>query len=387
MSHRKISQILTFCLVAMAPQIFGQGQQQPQSKSQEQNQSQIDEDSNTQTQKKQKKKRRKKKKRPHEPSKYLPDWPTSRFGWGIKPIVGFQQSETVISGAKTTTTISEAGGGFVVRGLPLIPGNVGIDISPRGSYTNGQHKSIRKKQDSEKKYESAFTRTTIGASTNIYLKSYRHVFGLDLGSLEYKKDFTTSKEISILNDFGLLIIDFFSMHLTTTVVTVYESKISNPLLEEKDYWIHGRFHFSSIGLVLDLGPGFTMLETFEEQDDKRIVNESVSTAYILGKFAVNIVWKLGISGTFKYVYGASETKVQSTGDTVLPTKEVSDSDKIATLPRDTLTSTIFFGARRIYGGIGVGWQISQTIYNFQETDGDAVSLKEQGLLITYDLAI
>src|SRR5690606_22281896 len=70
-------------------------------------------------------------------SSLFPDWPAPSFDWGIQPIVAATYRSDVGPGGRVRTTTLEGGLGAGLFGVPVVPGNIGFYLEPRGGYVFG----------------------------------------------------------------------------------------------------------------------------------------------------------------------------------------------------------------------------------------------------------
>ncbi|MBC7530964.1 MAG: hypothetical protein H7318_05240 [Oligoflexus sp.] len=316
----------------------------------------------------------------------FPDWTSDRFDWKIGPILGVRARNTEYGGVKYETLSSEIGLGARVSGIPLIPGNPGVTVEPYANYTWGS-RNVKAKNDALNETDNTgFQRQWYGILGRLYVKYFRYSLDVGQGRINYDDNlFTDLKSNRFQNDFGLLLLPFLSTHYTLTSYTMTENKESRPSIDELDHWIHARIFFSRFSL--DLGPGRSITEysgrVSANSPMQRIA--TVNTSYLKALTSMNIFWKLGISGSAKYILSAKQVDGLVNTIDQLPNENLAENKSLANLPKGSLEASIFLGLRSLFSGFGVGYQI----YYLELDHGSSAKQisHDQGIVVTYDAGL
>lgn len=320
-----------------------------------------------------------------EPSPFLPAWSPDAFDLKLGPILGVRARSTNYGEKKYDTVSSEIGLGARLRGIGLAPGNPGITVEPYGSYTWGNRTEKVKGAALNETESSGFQRYWYGFLARFYYNFLRYSLDYGQGKINYdKRDFVDLEADRWENDFAILILPFFSAHYTLTFYELNESIFPRPSIEEEDHWFHLRMAFSLFDLWLDFGPGFTKREYSGLQDGSGEFGKiaSIDESYMKALAAFNLIWRLGASGSIKYIYAADS--VEGLNDTIaqLPNETLSKNQSLANLPKGSIEGSAFFGVRQLLAGFGVGWQLHYLELNHDGADKQIS--RDQGLVVTYD---
>lgn len=320
------------------------------------------------------------------PSVLFPDWSPESFDWNIGPIAGFRARQTDVDGLRTDVVSSEFGLGVRVHGIPLVPGNPGLTVQPYGSYTWGNRTEKVKDADLSETESTGFQRSWYGVVGRFYYRAFRYSLDLGQGQILHDKDaFVDISARRIQNDFGLMILPFFSAHYTLTSLTVTESGEDKPGIEELDHWLHGRLAFSLFNFNLDVGPGMSRSEysgrTASDQPFKKIA--TVESLYMKALTSLHIFWKLGASGSAKYIIHADKDDGLQDGIEQLPYEGLAQRKSLAALPDGSLEASVFFGLRDLFAGFGVGWQY----YYLEQKSSPKEISRNSGFALVYSADI
>jgi hypothetical protein len=318
----------------------------------------------------------------------FPDWPADRFDWNLGPILGARARKTEFGGVKYDTVSSEIGLGARVHGIPLLPGNPGITIEPYASYTWGSRSVKSKNQSIDETESTGFNRHWYGGLARFYYKAFRYSLDIGQGKIDHDKNlFVDLSSTRFQNDFGLLILPFLSTHYTLTSYTVKEGKESHSSIEDVDHWLHARVAFPFLNFSLDFGPGHSSTEYSGRVDEVSPMQKitSVDTNYLKALTSLNIFWKLGMSGSAKYIVSAEDKQAIVNNIDQLPNENLAENKSLAILPKGSLEANLFFGLRQVFAGFGVGWQLYYLELN-NDKSPKQIS-RDQGLVVTYDAGI
>lgn len=313
----------------------------------------------------------------------FPDWNPEGFDWGVGPIAGVRARQTDFNGVRSDVISSEFGLGARIQGIPIVPGNPGMTVQPYASYTWGNRTEKLKEAELSDTESSGFQRAWYGVVGRFYYKFFRYSLDLGAGQINHDKDyFIDVKSQRITNDVAVLVLPFFSAHYTLTHLTVTLSGESKPSIAELDHWLHGRVAFSLFDSSLDFGPGMTSTQYSGRASADAPFAEiaSVNTQYVKALAAMHIFWKLGASGSAKYIV-SGENKA-GLNDTIeqLPHEGLAQRKSLANLPDGSLEAAAFFGIKNLFGGIGVGWQY----YYLEEKTSPKQISRNQGVALVYE---
>ncbi len=320
------------------------------------------------------------------PSVLFPDWSPESFDWNVGPIAGFRARQTDVNGLRTDVLSSEFGLGARVFGVPLIPGNPGLTLQPYGSYTWGNRTAKLKDADLNETLTSGFQRSWYGVVGRFYYKPFRYSLDLGQGQILHDKDiFDDISSRRIQNDFGLMILPFFSAHYTLTYLTVTEGGEDSPGIEELDHWLHGRVAFSLFNFNLDFGPGTSRTEysgrSAPDQPFAKIA--TVESLYLKALTSLHIFWKLGASGSAKYIIHSDEESGLRDSIEQLPYEGLAQRKNLGALPDGSLEASAFFGLRDLFSGFGVGWQY----YYLEQKSSPKEISRNSGFALVYSADI
>ena len=181
----------------------------------------------------------------------------------------------------------------------------------------------------------------------------------------------------------MLMLPFLSAHYTLTSFSLTEGAESSPSIEELDHWVHERMMFSLLNFNLDLGPGYTHTKYSGRSEPTQPFHQfsDVDTTYLKALSSLQLFWKLGASGSIKYIVRAD--KVATTDDNIeqLPNESLSESRSLANLPKGSTEASVFIGIHHLFGGFGLGWQLYYLEINLGK-DGKSID-RHQGLVLKY----
>ena len=330
-------------------------------------------------------------------SMFFPDWSPPAFDWFIMPIIGFQYQENDSEIGRVHSTTFEGGLGAGLLGIPIVPGNPGLFFAPSASASLGNITSVTtlKGQTDEKSSSQKYQRITGGVDLYGYVRFYRHVLGVSRGRKVFDDEEKTAiQSLTVKNDFGFLVLPWFSSHYTHRYLKAFGHQFSEPFFIENDNWLHGRLFTDILSFYIDAGPGFTLIDEYVMVLDQAGVepprNEKTGkgrTDYVLGVSGLHLFWKLGMSARAKYVFKATEEELGSYANTRLPEDSLNTPNHIA-MPEDSLSASVFLGASPLFFGVGLGWQYNLQILNYSEKNGkkrDTTS--SQGLGASFEMAL
>lgn len=319
---------------------------------------------------------------------FFPPWPTDKFEFSLGPIIGARARQTEYAGARYDTLSSEIGLGARVRGIPLIPSNPGLSLEPYASYTWGNRTQKLKTAELSETDSSGFQRFWYGMLARIYYKSFRYSLDLGRGKLLYDDaQFVDIQSTRIINDFGLLILPFLSSHYTLTLFSVKEGQTNHESIKELDQWLHARMAFVPMSFSLDLGPGQTQIQYSGQLQPLGPWQNlgTVSTSYLKAITSFNIIWKLGASGSAKYILSANKLDAPDLEISQLPNESLSENNSLSILPKGSLEASAFLGIHNLVGGFGIGWQLYYLELNIG-ANNKHIS-RDQGLVLSFEAAL
>lgn len=316
-------------------------------------------------------------------SMLFPNWGTPSFDWYIDPIIGLSYTKYTNEQGSFDTVASEAGLALGLKGVPLIPSNPGLYISPGAGRAWG---SVDTKDPSNKTTSVKYTRTFGNLSLVVPVYWYRHTLRLTRGVKEYSVDSIDRwQSFSVMNDFAVLILPVLSGHLTHTYLKAFREDFDKQNLLENDYWVHARFSTSVLKFFIDAGPGFTVSKEYlvEPGNHQEVADGQVDYFKLLT--GLHLFWKFGMTGQAKYIYKSTDNNLGQYATELLP-EESLNQPREQTMPEDSLNASLFFGARQILGGFGFGYQYYLQILNMNEKDGKKKeTTRDQGFTITFDV--
>ncbi len=324
---------------------------------------------------------------------WFPNWQPPSFDWILHPAAGFKAENDKTSAYTRASASSEIGLRLALNGVPIVSGNPGFYLKPQAGYAAGTYNTKMKPTGGKEQSQSgSFSRYFYGTDLNLYLGFYKHTLGVTAGTLQYSGDRTDAfHSLSILNDFGFLLLRNLSTHLTLDYVTAYEDSYSKPTIQEKDHWLHLKVFFDYFNINFDTGPGFSTVDLWgKDATGNRIKVGDGQTNYYLTLFSMDLYWKLGLSARVNYVYDAPQFNAAASelvAGNRLPTQSLNDAQAISTLPDDSMDSQFFLGARNLYAGLGIGYNYHLLQLNYSEKDGrKRQTYRDQGLSVVYDVA-
>ncbi len=325
------------------------------------------------------------------PVKFFPNWPTPKFNYGAAPIIGMKYQVDSDENSTSRTVQSEIGLMGYVSGIGLWPGNPGLYLKPELGYVWGRvdGETDVAGESQATKIDETYQRSWGGVTFTVPIHFYRHQTQIKVGRKVFEK--TSSNNLysfTLVNDFGVLILDWLSTHFTHTLLQTMQKKFSaTPFSEEQDYWLHTRLFTDFLNFYADFGPGFTLIDRTFNQDsaNERQVNGRVD--YLLLKSGLNPFWKLYLAGHIKYVYDSDEQEIGSDAGTRLPDQDLYDAPIVA-MPKDSLYASAVIGVDRLIGGLGVGWRYNVQILNMSEQNNtQRERTEDNGLIVSYSLSL
>ncbi len=323
-----------------------------------------------------------------ESSTLLPDWHPEHFDLIAGPILGGRSLSTEANGEKLDTISSEIGLSLRLKGIPIIPGNPGISLDPYGSYTWGNRTEKARGDALNETDSSGFHRYWYGLGVHVLYHAFAYTLDVGHGQILFDdKKFIDLTATRISHDFGLLLLPFLSTHYTLTSYDLTEQDESSPSIEELDHWIHEKMFFSMINFNLDLGPGFTHTKYSGRADATAPFQKiaDVNTTYLKALLGFRVFWKLGISGSWKYILSADKVDADLGNIEQLPNQSLNENRTLANLPKGSTEATVFIGLHRLFGGLGIGWQLYYLEVD-RDSEGKQIS-RDQGIVVNYTAEI
>ena len=326
----------------------------------------------------------KKRKRSAKSNSHLfPDWPTPSFGWGLSPVLGFRyRSVTTKEGGTKDETTSEIGGMGHLRGIPLIPGNAGWYIEPDVGYVLGRVDLLDAEEGQLEDY--TYKRGWAGVDNQILLGFYKHTLGINRGSKIFEKGFADRIDtLRLKNDFGFLILPFFSSHYTNKYLWLYQGGWGEtPSLTENDNWVHGRLFTGFMSFFLDVGPGVTFLE-----EDLDLVTNRARTDYVLAKSQLIPFWKLTLMARAKYYFNSTGDEFGSYASANIPDEGLHDPPDLGA-PEDSMSVSTLVGLPNLFLGLGIGWRYNLLVLNLSKKHNrERETYKNHGFVVTFSLSL
>lgn len=309
-------------------------------------------------------------------SQCFPDWSTPEFQLRLVPILGFNSLKSKdAQGRDTSVYSSELGIEAALDGVPLLPGNPGVYLTPYMTFAGGKRllSGYRGAEDNATSFETKnYTRTVVGLGLQVPIKFYKHSLSVEKGKLFFKKEAGSNIESwEVSNDFGLMVLSNLSAHLTHTYTKAYQVNWSNPLLVMDDLWLHGRMSFAFLSMFFDMGPGVMFYDTYQiAQSDTGTYNYARTdklarsrVEYLKADAGLHLFWKLGATAGMQYIYRVSEEERLQDLAVRLPRDGLNQSRSIFNQPEDTLRGYLFLGLQNIFSGVGLGWQYNYEMLN------------------------
>lgn len=315
---------------------------------------------------------------PKKQSVFFPDWSPAATGYSLRPVLGFQYlslPKTSGSAFQSNAYVvqGEIGAHVGLRGIPLIPGNPGMQIEPAVGYAVGQAfvKESGKSVDS-----GTYDRMWGALRTPIYYKFLRQVFEGRYGQVT-GGPLPVMKRSTLISDTGIAVLPLVSAHYTLTHERAYGDKAESPEIKSYDHWLHGRLSTSVLDFYVDVGPGYSTSESVYTESTAGKINGKTSSTYLLGLSGFDLIPnKIGFEASAKYMF-SSETDVKFVGSFGRsPLEDLGAQAARAGLPADSLYASAFFGIRRLVGAFGFGWRYSLEILNFSETNNTKQQKRE-----------
>ncbi|NBW83448.1 hypothetical protein EBR21_17000 [bacterium] len=303
----------------------------------------------------------------HSTSPFFPDWAPAGFGINVRPVLGFDYLLSPSSGNYLMQ--GELGVFLGLRGIPIVPGNPGMQIEPGFGYAVGQAAV----KESGKSIESGVYRRRWGSvRTPVYYRFVRQAFEGKYGEVG-GGPLPISKRASFQSDTGILILSNLSGHYTLTYERAWGEEQKYPEINSYDHWVHARIAASVLNFYIDAGPGFStsksVLNTVVGGANGKVEGTS-SGAYLLALSGFDLLGdRLGFDASAKYMF-SSNTDVSFYGVFARsPLEDLGAQAALVGLPADSLNASAFFGFRKLFGGFGLGWRYTLQILNYSEKNG------------------
>ena len=296
------------------------------------------------------------------PSIFLPHWQPEKLSVTVRPVIGLRFYKD--SAADSFVSQGEVGGYAAVRGIPLVQGNPGAQISPEFGFAVGQAGVASGVLDTEwGKYERVWG----GAQLPVYYKFLRQSFRYRLGVVS-GGPLPDVRRSMFQSDTGVAIVPHVSAHYTLTVENseVKYSSSTTTTLKSYDHWITGRFSTETFKFFVQAGPGFT---TTTQEKEGTSGSLTQSETYLLGRTGADLVPKFGLEGTAKYVVSSETDQNFRDPGVRSPLEELGAGADQLSFPEDSFHASLFFGFKNLLAGFGVGYTYSLKILNMSERDG------------------
>jgi hypothetical protein len=325
---------------------------------------------------------------PTAPSDWFPNWSLSPFDWKIFPQIGASQTKF----QNTELSAFELGLLGNVQNIPIISdNNKTLGINLQAGYAWGKTMS---------KISIENASETKSGTTHRYVLKIETPFSISFikftPEFEYSQLIGTQIQASRMTktslDSAILLKKWWSAHITNTHTLNWKKKTSEPYFVSFDTWLHTKLFTNFLNFYLDNGPGVTQATTFtfltnpesNETSHERLGNSD--TLYWLALSGMDIFWKLGLNASFKYIL---HSNIEPDRDNILssrlPNQSLSETNLFASYPKDTLTTSLFFGVKNLFYGLGVGYIFNYTNTSFtgsgkakQETSNHGFGVQYEG---------
>lgn len=312
--------------------------------------------------------------------RFLPDWEQKSFDWQFSPIFAYRMQTAEANGLTTTSATSEAGLRLGVSDIGIVPGNPGVSAGAHAGMAFGTDAAVVTGPNNLKdKKNTTYKRTFGGIGVTNYLRFVRQTIGIEKAKLEYNDEGKTlTQTMGFDHDLAVLLLSTLSEHYTFTYLRAYGAEYDKWFLIERDNWLHTRYEPGILSIVVDFGPGLTFVE---EQQAKG------TTDYIKLLTQMHIFWKLGWSGSAKYVLASSEERIGESAGVRLPNEDLDKPSSVA-MPEDSFLGSFFFGVSNIAYGVGVGYHYNLQILNLGKHKGrERITTKDSGFGASFTAAL
>jgi hypothetical protein len=297
---------------------------------------------------------------PKQPSIFFPDWKPSKASFGLRPVLGFQYSSDSLT--RTTVAQGEFGLYAFARGISVVPGNPGIQIEPGFGYALG---TANVQQPGEREESGSYRRVWGGLQTPVYYRFVRQLFGVNYGVVS-GGPIAVSRRFQFVSDTGVAIVPHVSAHYTLTYDRSFGEDASSPELKSYDHWLHGRFSASMLNFFVDAGPGFSTSNLAVSSSISKI-DASSSETYLLARSGADLFTdKIGLDAQAKYIIAATTEESYVSSSARSPLDDLSGDARRVGLPEDSFHASAFFGFRKVFAGVGIGWRYTLEILNMNE---------------------
>jgi hypothetical protein len=300
-------------------------------------------------------------------SPFFPNWAPAGFGINVRPVLGVDYLLNPSTGNYLLQ--GEMGVFLGLRGIPLVPGNPGMQIEPGFGYAVGQAAV----KESGKSIESGVYRRRWGSvRTPIYYRFVRQTFEGKYGEVG-GGPLPISKRASFQSDTGVLILSNLSGHYTLTYERAWGEEQKYPEITSYDHWVHARIAASVLNFYIDAGPGYSTSKSVLNTVIGGAAGKAEGTssgAYLLALSGFDLLGdRLGFDASAKYMF-SSNTDLSFYGVFARsPLEDLGAQSALVGLPADSLNASAFFGFRRLFGGFGLGWRYTLQILNYGEKNG------------------
>lgn len=303
----------------------------------------------------------KKEKKSEETSSYLwPDWKPVAPGFAFQPVLGFQYSSD--SRTKTSVGQAELGAYLGAQGITVVAGQPGVQLEPGIGYAFGQASVSKTGSDSQ---SGQYRRVWGGLQMPIYYRFFRQVFAGRYGVVS-GGPLDVSKRLMLQSDSGVAVLPRLSAHYTLTYESSYGENSTKPKLDSYDHWIHARLSAETLNFFVDVGPGVSA-STQSVTESSKTLEYKTSGSYFLALSGFDLFTdRLGMEAQAKYIFSTQMDENFFTPSGRSPLDDLGATARREGLPEDSFHASAFLGAKRILGGLGIGWRYSLEILNVNE---------------------
>ncbi|NRA68175.1 MAG: hypothetical protein HRU19_27070 [Pseudobacteriovorax sp.] len=297
-------------------------------------------------------------------SDWFPDWDMVSRGWSLRPIVSYEKRTQRGRDYSISAQSIEFGANLQLNDFRVLKDiNPGFSFRPGFGYTWGGSELDIKSPDGNSSAESGYNRNWFEVETNFYYHFFRHNLTFVKGKILYDETFADIDQLTLNNDFGVLLKPFWSSHVSVHYSVLTNRENSIDLETVTDYWFYQNFQLRPLKTRIQVGPGISYLTSKVLLEDIELT-EKTRQSYLLARMALNVFWKLGLNARAEYTYAVSgESSVTNSYFGERPNSDLNTPQPNFNLAEDTLQTLVFFGLRNLIGGFGLGYQISQITVN------------------------
>jgi hypothetical protein len=248
------------------------------------------------------------------------------------------------------------------KGISVVPGNPGVQIEPGFGYALGAS-SVQ--QGNEREKTGSYRRIWGGLQTPVYYRFLRQVFGVNYGVVS-GGPIPVSRRFQFVSDTGVALLPHISTHYTLTYDRNFGESSSYPEINSYDHWLHGRLSTNVLEFFVDAGPGYSTSKLSQLNDSLKEEATS-SEVYFLARSGLDLFTdKVGLDAQAKYIFSAKTESSFVSGSNRSPLDDLGGDARRVGLPEDSFHASAFFGLRRIFAGVGIGWRYTLEVLNVNE---------------------